>query len=266
MINHKSPQQISLMRQSGLLTWQAHQKAKALIRPGITTKEIDEVIEAFFLENGAQPLFKGVRGVVPFPAATCISVNEEVVHGIPGPRVLQEGDIVSVDTGCRWHGWCSDAAVTHAVGQIDSARAKLLQATEDALSLAICQMRPGIYWSHIARQMERSVAMAGCMMIRANIHGHGIGRQLHEDPTVPNYVLPSIKHANDFRLHVGMVIAVEPMVALSSSQVQARNDYWTIVSSDGSAAAHFEHTIALTEEGPVVMTAGPQGEGWAIKM
>jgi len=264
MSYHKSSEEIALMRQSGLLTWQAHQEAARVIKPGVTTHEIDMAVETFLLSHGAKPLFKGVPGVVPFPATTCISVNEELVHGIPGPRVLEEGDIVSVDIGCVWQGWCSDAAMTHPVGAINAKRTRLLRATEGALRLVLKQMRAGVRWSAIARQMEHHVREAQCTMVRANIAGHGIGRELWESPNVPNYVTPEFLRHGDFTLQAGMVIAVEPMVALGAARAVTQPDHWTIASADGSATAHFEHTIALTEKGIQVMTAGPEGQGWAL--
>ncbi len=264
MSYRKSADEIAVMRQSGLLTWQAHQEAARCIKPGVTTREIDAAVESFLLAHGAAPLFKGVPGVVPFPATTCISVNDEIVHGIPGPRVLVDGDIVSVDIGCRWQGWCSDAAMTHPVGSISAKRSRLLKATEGALRLALKQMRPGVRWSAIARQMEHYVQAAQCTMVRAPISGHGIGRELWESPSVPNFVTPDFLRRGDFTLQAGMVIAVEPMVALGAARAVTQPDHWTIVSADGSATAHFEHTVALTDTGIQVLTTGPEGQGWAM--
>jgi methionyl aminopeptidase len=260
MSYRKKPHEITLMRQAGELLWQAHQVAAKMVCPGVTTAELDMAVESFLLDNGAQPLFKGVPGVVPFPATACISINEEVVHGIPSPRSLEEGDIVSIDLGCRLQGWCADAAITHAVGVISEDKKRLLKATEGALHLALSMMRPGVWWNTIALRMDRYVAQAGCTMVRSPICGHGIGQELWESPSVPN-----IKTRRDFRLDAGMVIAVEPMVTLGSPYVRELPDHWTLVSEDNSAAAHFEHTIVITEEGAQVLTAGPQGQGWAIE-
>ena len=256
MVNLRSPREIGLMRKAGLLVWQAHQLAAALIRPGVTTAEIDAVIDDFFAANNAIPLFKGVPGVVPFPATTCISVNEEVVHGIPGPRVLVSGDIVSVDTGCKLGGWCADSAVTHPVGQIEPDVQKLLVVTKGALDLAISLMGHKKHWSEVAAEMETYVRDAGFSVVE-NFVGHGIGREMHEDPQVPNFVSKQLRRNGDFELRPGLVIAVEPMVNMGGKRVKGMPDHWTQVTQDGRPSAHFEHTIALTGEGPLALTAGP---------
>jgi methionyl aminopeptidase len=259
----KTAVEIAQMRAAGLIVWQAHQIAAEWARPGVTTAEIDAAVETYILAQGAAPLFKGQPGRVPFPATTCISVNNEVVHGIPGPRALREGDIISIDIGCRLNGWCADAAQTHPVGAIAADRRRLLAATEGALRLALGAMRSGGRWSAIARRMEQHVRAAGCAMVAAasGLTGHGVGRELWEAPVVPNVVA---RQYPDFTLETGMVIAVEPMVNLVTSRVRLLDDDWTIVSRDGSPSAHFEHTIALTADGPQVLTAGPEGQGWAL--
>lgn len=263
MSNHKSTAQIAAMRAAGLIVWQAHQVAAEWARPGITTAEIDAAVETYILAQGAAPLFKGQPGRVPFPATTCISLNDEVVHGIPGARALRAGDIVSIDIGCRLNGWCADAAQTHPVGTIAADRQRLLTTTEGALRLALQTLRPGLRWSVIARRMVQYVEEAGCAMVAASsgLTGHGVGRELWEEPVVPNVVT---HHYPDFTLAVGMVIAIEPMVNLGTSRVRQLADGWTIVSQDGSPSAHFEHTIAITAEGPQVLTAGPAGQGWSM--
>lgn len=252
----RSTREIGLIREAGLLVFEAHRKAGRLIRPGVTTAEIDAVVEQFFAEHGAIPLFKGVPGKVPFPAVTCISVNEEVVHGIPGPRKLIEGDIVSIDTGCKLNGWCGDAAVTHAVGRVTEKIRRLLEVTAGALSMAIELMGKRSLWSEVAAEMEAYVKEAGFSVVE-NFVGHGIGRQMHEEPQVPNFVSPQFRRNGDFRLEPGLVIAVEPMVNAGTKKVRSLSDHWTQVTQDGRPSAHFEHTIAMTVDGPLVMTDQP---------
>jgi methionyl aminopeptidase len=250
------------MRKAGLLVWQSHQLAAAMIRPGVTTAEIDAVIDRFFAEHNAVPLFKGVPGTVPFPATTCISINEEVVHGIPGSRKLVEGDIVSIDTGCKLNGWCGDAAATHAVGRIHPDVRRLLDVTRNTLALAIELMGRSSRWSQVAAEMEAYVKKHKFSAVEAFV-GHGIGRDMHEDPQVPNFVSRQLRRGTgEFRLVPGLVIAVEPMVNMGTKRVRTRGDHWTQVTVDGRPSAHFEHTVALTEKGTWVLTAGPNGETW----
>jgi methionyl aminopeptidase len=257
----RSGREIGEMRKAGLLVWQAHQVAASLIRPGITTAEIDAAIDRFFVENGAIPLFKGVPGPVPFPAASCVSINEQVVHGIPGPRALVEGDIVSLDTGCKLNGWCGDAAATYAVGQIHPEVERLVNVTRDVLALAIEWMGKSTRWSQVAYEMEAYVKNNKFSVVEAFV-GHGVGREMHEDPQVPNFVSSQLRRGGDFRLVPGLVIAVEPMVNMGTKRVRTQADHWTQVTADGRPSAHFEHTIAITESGPVVLTAGPNNESW----
>jgi methionyl aminopeptidase len=252
----RSLRELALMRKAGLVVWQAHQLALAVLRPGVTTAEIDKTIEDFFRQQHAEPLFKGVPGKVPFPAVTCISINEEVVHGIPGPRKLKEGDIVSLDTGCKLNGWCGDAAYTHPVGQVRPEVQRLLDVTGQTLDLAIDLMGKRKWWSEVAAAMEAFVRQKGLTVVEQFV-GHGIGRQMHEEPQVPNFVSDQLRRGGDFRLLPGLVIAVEPMVNLGTKRVKTRPDHWTQATADGRASAHFEHTIAVTEWGPYVLTAGP---------
>lgn len=258
----RSTREIAQMRRAGLLVWQALQQAAAMVRPGVTTGEIDAAVEEFFRQKKAVPLFKGVPGRVPFPAVTCMSINEEVVHGIPGPRKLVEGDILSIDTGCKLNGWCGDSAVTLPVGQVAPDVRKLMDVTRGALDLAIQRMATASYWSEVAAEMETFVKDHGFFVVEAFV-GHGIGREMHEDPQVPNYVSNTLGRGGDFRLVPGLVIAVEPMVNMGTKRVRPRPDHWTQATADGRASAHFEHTIAVTEAGPAVLTAGPK-EGEAI--
>jgi methionyl aminopeptidase len=259
----KTDKEISLMRQAGLLTWQAHQVAADLARAGVTTAEIDAAVEEFIVEHNAIPLFKGVQGKTPFPASTCISVNEQVVHGIPGSRRLREGDIVSIDIGVKFNGWCGDAAVTRPVGKIDEQKQLLLSITEGALRLAIELIPRRRYWSQVAKEMEEYVKQAGLSVVEGLV-GHGVGREMWESPQVPNYYSHRYEVSGDFELKPGIVIAIEPMVNLGQQAVKLLSDHWTIVTQDGSPSAHFEHTIAITKKGPQILTSGPEGQGWAI--
>ena len=252
----RSPREIAQMRKAGLLVWRAHQVAAALVRPGVTTREIDLAVEKFFADQNAVPLFKGVPGKVPFPAVTCISVNDEVVHGIPGKRVLEEGDIVSIDTGCKFDGWCGDSAVTHPVGKIDPEVQRLLDVTRGVLELAIELMGKRSHWSEVASEMGTFVRDAGFSVVESFV-GHGIGRDMHEDPQVPNFVSAQLRRNGDFTLEPGLVIAVEPMVNMGSKHVKSLPDFWTQATQDSQASAHFEHTIAISEHGPWVLTAAP---------
>ena len=192
---------------------------------------------------------------------TCCSVNEEVVHGIPGPRRLKEGDILSIDTGCRLNGWCGDAAVTHPVGKVTPEVRRLLDVTRRTLEISIEAMGRCSRWSEVAAEMEDHVKRHRLAVVEKFV-GHGIGREMHEDPQVPNFVSSQLRRGGDFDLAPGLVIAVEPMVNMGTKRVRTHSDHWTQVTVDGEPSAHFEHTIAMTESGPRVLTAGPNGEGW----
>jgi methionyl aminopeptidase len=262
----RSPREIAQMRKAGLVVWEAFQIARSLVRPGVATAEIDLALERFYAESQAEPLFKfypnSTEGGAPFPAVTCISINREVVHGIPGKRKLVEGDIVSIDTGCKLSGWCGDAATTFAVGAIPPRTQQLLDVTRGALHLAIKLMGEKKWWSEVAEAMQNHVRVAGFSVVEDFV-GHGIGRSMHEDPQVPNFVKRGYRRSrNDFRLVPGLVIAVEPMVNMGTKEVRVAPDQWTQVTVDGQPSAHFEHTIAVTESGPQVLTAGPNGESW----
>lgn len=240
------------MREAGRVVAEAHQLVRRMIEPGITTIELDQAVEKLFEQRGAQPLFKGVPGRVPFPAVCCISVNEQVVHGIPGNRKLLAGDIVKVDTGCRLAGWCGDSAWSYAVGQIDALKQKLMQVGEENLLLAIREMGRCQRWSEVASQMERAVRDAGFSVVEQFV-GHGIGREMHESPQVPNFVNPQLRK-QDFRLEPGLVLAVEPMVNAGVKHVRILSDYWTVETKDRQPSVHFEHTIAMTANGPEILT------------
>lgn len=257
----RSPREIRKMRAAGLIVWQAHQSAARMLRPGISTAEINQAYRDTFADYKAEPLFLGYGarpGIPAFPAETCISVNEEVVHGIPGSRTLQDGDIVSLDTGCRLSGWCGDAAVTHAIGEISAQSQKLLEVTNGVLNLAIDLMSQKTNWSEICKPMEDFVIEAGFFVVEDMV-GHGIGKQLHEPPQVPNY-FPKTMPKEDFDLRAGVVIAVEPMVNIGTKELVTLDDGWTVVTEDRKYSAHFEHTIAITKDGPVRLTGPPSDE------
>lgn len=264
MLQYKTPEEIDKMRKAGLFVWHALQIAKANIRPGVTTGEIDSQVERFFEDSKVVSLFKGYSGKVPFPAVTCISVNEEVVHGIPGSRKLAEGDIVGVDTGCKVldsgskaKGWCGDSAVTFPVGKISEDRQKLLDVTKRALDIAIEEIPKSRRWSEVARKMEDYVKKHRFSVVESLV-GHGIGREMHEAPQVPNYFCRELIHTGDFELKPGTVIAVEPMVNVGTRRVRVLEDHWTIVTSDRKMSAHFEHTLAVTASGVRVLTGPPE--------
>lgn len=259
-MNLKTPDQIRAMRRAGLLLWHTHSVAAKLVGEGITTKEIDRAVEDYIVSHKAIPMFKGVPGRVPYPAASCISVNEQVVHGIPSVRKLKRGDIVSIDIGVKLDGWCADAAVTYPVGEIDSSKAKLLQVTEDALRQSITLLATKTRWSQVVRKTSRRIEAAGFSIV-TELVGHAIGREMWERPQVPNDCSP---RNPDFRIKPGLVLAIEPMINMGAPQVETLEDHWTVVTVDGKPSAHFEHTVAVTEGGPVVLTCGPDGEGWAM--
>jgi methionyl aminopeptidase len=248
MIYYKSDREITLMREGGRILADVVGRLRALARSGTSTLEIDEAVEAFIRKRGALPAFKGYRG---FPATVCISINDEVVHGIPSPRRrLKEGDIVGFDLGCIVEGYYADCAVTLPIGEIPSAVRKLLDVTRESLELAIRECRPDRRLSDVSHAVQRHVEAHGFGVVRAFV-GHGIGRALHEEPQVPNFGEPG----RGPRLRPGMVLAIEPMVTMGSYEVRVLDDGWTAVTTDGSLAAHFEHTIAVTESGPDVLTA-----------
>jgi len=193
-----------------------------------------------------------MRGKPPFPAVICASVNEQVVHGIPGSRVLQEGDVIAIDTGCRFGGWCGDSAFTFAVGRVSEDKLRLLEVTRQTLDLAIERMRTARTWSEVALDMAEFVRGHGMAVIEQFV-GHGIGQSMHEEPQVPNYVSDSLRK-QDFVLEPGLVLAIEPMVALGTKNVRVLPDGWTVETTDRRAAAHFEHTVAMTDDGPRVLT------------
>ena len=254
----KSAREIGLMREAGRLVHDVLSDLEGLVRPGVTTGALNEVAERRIADAGATALFKGVvnpQARFAFPAALCTSVNDEVVHGIPGQRVLREGDIVSVDCGVRLDGYCGDSARTFAVGRLSQDARRLLDVTRATLELAIHEVRAGRMWSEIARQLQRYVEDRGMAVVRDFV-GHGIGQEMHEEPKVPNYA-DGRQSAGDFRLEPNMTLAIEPMVNLGTGEVRFGDaNRWAVVTRDGKYAAHFEHTVAVTENGADVLTAG----------
>lgn len=256
VIKLKSPREINLMRDAGRVVARALDRAKALAVPGSCTADIDAAVAATFREVGAQPLFKGVPSSVekkpPFPAVVCASVNEAVVHGIPNRKPLKDGDILSLDTGCRLNGWCGDAAITVAIGEVSPEIKKLLEVTQQTLELAIRAMGRAKNWSEVAALMEQFVKSQKMYVIEKFV-GHGIGQDMHEEPQVPNFMSKELKK-KDIKLEPGVVLAIEPMVALGTKEVRVLEDGWTVITKDRRFAAHFEHTVAMTPDGPRVLT------------
>ena len=246
MINLRTKEEIEKLRRSNRLVAQALLKVREAIRPGVRTAELDRIAEETIRKGGGRPAFKGYRG---YPANLCVSVNEEVVHGIPGPRRLEEGDIVSLDLGVLMDGYYGDAAITVPVGEVSEEAKKLIEVTEEALHKGIEKARVGNRLYDISHAIQSWVESFGFSVVRDFV-GHGIGRQLHEEPQVPNFGPPN----QGPRLMVGMVLAIEPMVNAGGWQVRVREDGWTVVTADGSLSAHFEHTIAITEDGPDILS------------
>jgi methionyl aminopeptidase len=256
MIELKSAREIGLMRRAGHILADVVDRLRATVRPGLSTLEIDADIEEFIRSQGAKPAFKGYRG---FPATVCISINEEVVHGIPSAhRRIKEGDIVGLDLGCIVEGYYADCAFTLAIGEIPPRVQALLDATRESLEAGIAECRPGRRLSDVSHAIQVHVEKHGFSVVRAFV-GHGIGRALHEEPQVPNFGDPG----RGPQLKPGMVLAVEPMVTMGSWEVRVLDDGWTAVTKDGSLAAHFEHTIAVTEAGPEVLTRKRSGPAQA---
>jgi methionyl aminopeptidase len=253
----KTPAQIQMMREAGKLVAQALRICRQLAKPGTKTIEIDQAVEAHYASHGAIPLFKGYPGsdasFPPFPGVTCISVNEQVVHGIPGNRQLKEGDIISIDTACKLDGWCADAAISFAIGKVRPERQRLIDTGEEVLRTAILELGRRNKWSEVASRMEK-VAKDAKFDVVTSFVGHGIGEKMHEDPQVPNYYSRDFAKKDDFPLEVGLVLAVEPMVNMGRADIELLDDGWTVVTKDGMPSVHVEHTLAITENGVVVVT------------
>jgi methionyl aminopeptidase len=246
MIILKSPREIEIMREVGQMVYAVHQELAKAIAPGVTTAELDALAESLIRKLGGTPTFKGYHG---FPASICASVNEEVVHGIPGKRKLQEGDIIAIDLGITYKGYVGDSAYTHPVGKVSPENMRLLDVTRTALEKAIEQCYPGKRLGDIGHAVQSYVEAHGFSVVRDFV-GHGIGANMHEDPQVPNFGLPGTGK----ELKPGMVLAIEPMVNAGSWEVKVLADNWTVVTVDRSNSAHFEHTVAITEHGPLVLT------------
>jgi methionyl aminopeptidase len=254
MIVRKSPTELEKMRAAGLLVYEVLQALKGLVKEGVTTYELEVVAEKMITDAGAKPAFKGYASQAAgskFPYVLCTSVNEEIVHGMPSAkRVLKPGDIVSVDTGVQLHGYYGDSAITVPVGEISAETRKLIEVTRESLELAIEQMRPGNRLFDVCGTVERHVTSNGFTIVREFV-GHGIGTQMHEEPQVPNYI---DRRNENPRLKEGMVLAIEPMVNAGRPGSRVKADKWTAVTEDGQYSAHFEHTVAVTANGPWVLT------------
>jgi methionyl aminopeptidase len=253
----KSRREIGLMREAGKLVAEALRICRALAKPGTRTIEIDRAVEDHYARYGAIPLFKNYPGQkTPFPACTCISINEQVVHGIPGPRQIRDGDLLKIDTACKLNGWCADAAVTIPVGTVSAERLRLVRVAEEVLQIAITEIGRCRWWSEVAAKMQRHAESAGYSVVQQYV-GHGIGRIMHENPQVPNFISKELKK-HDFPLTEGLVLAVEPMVNMGRSDTITLSDHWTVVTRDGLPSAHVEHTLAITSDGIFIVTADPE--------
>jgi methionyl aminopeptidase len=247
MIVRKRAEEIVKMRRAGRVVGETLQICRERVRAGMTTLELDQIAEHEIRSRDAIPSFLGYRG---FPATLCISLNSEIVHGIPGDRVIQEGDLVKIDCGAIVEGFHGDSACTVAIGDVDPEALKLLQATEQSMWAGIAEARVGNRVGDIGSAVQTVAEGAGFSVVREYV-GHGVGRALHEDPPIPNHGQPG----KGLKLDPGLVIAIEPMVNIGSYETRLLRDGWTVVTADGSLSSHFEHTVAITEEGPEVLTA-----------
>jgi len=246
MITLKSNREIEIMRDASIIVAEVLQGLRDMCRVGVTTGELDAFAEKIPAKYGATPAFKGYRG---FPGALCCSVNQQVVHGIPGDYVLKEGDIISLDFGVHYNGYFGDAALTLPIGAITQDKKKLLKITEESLYHGIEKMVPGNHLSDLSRAIQTHAESNGFSLVK-EFGGHGIGRRLHEDPMVLNYVT----NGRGILLRPGLVLAIEPMINTGTDAVRILSDEWTVVTGDGKPSAHFEHTIAVTENGPDILT------------
>jgi methionyl aminopeptidase len=246
MIILKSPKEIEIMKKAGNLVAKTHEEVKRAIMPGVTTMELDKIAEEYIIRFGGKPAFKGYNG---FPASICASINEEVVHGIPGSRILKEGDIISIDIGAIVDGYVGDAARTHPVGEISQESKKLIQVTRDCFFEGLKFAKENYRLSDISHAIQKHVESNGFSVVQDYV-GHGIGRNMHEDPPIPNFGKPG----RGPRLKPGMVLAIEPMVNTGTFHVKTLQDNWTVVTVDGKPSAHYENTIAITEGEPEILT------------
>jgi methionyl aminopeptidase len=247
----KTPEQLEQMAVAGAIQSRCLRMLRAKVRPGVTTDELDLATERFITSQGAAPSFLGYRG---FPGSICASPNSMVVHGIPGPYELRRGDIISLDVGVTKDGWVADAAITLPVGEISPDASRLLATTEAALYAGTEQARPGNHLGDVSHAIQQRVEADGLSIIRSLV-GHGVGREMHEDPQVPNYGEPG----RGPELEPGMVLAIEPMVNAGGAEVRVGEDNWAVYSADGSLAAHFEFTVAITDDGPRILTPWHEG-------
>jgi methionyl aminopeptidase len=248
MISLKSARELALMREAGRIVAEVLARIQEAIAPGVTTGDLERIADKIIVDkHRAIPSFKGYRG---FPGLVCSSVNEEIVHGIPGARVLEEGDIISVDVGVIYKGYHGDAAITAAVGEIGAESRRLMEVTAEALRIGIAAMEPGNWSTDVSKAIQTYVEGQGYTVVR-EYTGHGIGRKMHEDPQIPNYYEPRMGRV---RLRPGMTFALEPMVNLGGWQTRVLDDNWTVVTADSRRSAHFEHTVAVTKNGPEILT------------
>ncbi len=245
----KTELEIQKMQAAGSLNALVLEEVKKLIKPGVTTRELDETAEMIIRDHGGIPTFKGYPGPYPYPATLTISINEEMVHGIPSGRVLKEGDIVSVDCGTTLDGFIGDSAFTVGVGEIGTEQKRLIQVTQESLYKGIEQMRPGKHVGDVGAAIQRYVEAAG-YHVPKQYTGHGVGREMHEPPQVPNFGIPG----QGMLLREGLTIAIEPMVLVGTFQTRVLPDQWTVISADHSLTAHYEHTVAVTSNGPLILT------------
>lgn len=250
MIICKSQAELAYMREAGRIVAKTHQLMKEAIKPGVTTAELDRIAEDFIRSQGANPSFKGYNG---FPFSVCASVNDELVHGFPSSRKLKDGDIISIDIGAQYEGYHGDSAWTYPVGEVSEQVQKLLDITEQSLYAGLALVKPDVRLYTISHAIQQVAEEAGFSIVREYV-GHGIGQELHEEPQIPNYGIPD----RGPRLKPGMVLAIEPMVNIGERYVRTLEDNWTVVTQDGSWCAHFEHTVAVTEDGFEILTTLPQ--------
>ena len=246
MIAIRTESELDLMKRSGEILRDCFGEIEKELRPGVTTGELDRIAEEFIRSHGATPAFKGYQG---YPANICASVNEQVVHGIPGPRALEEGDIIGIDIGVLREEYYSDASRTYGIGEVGEEAQRLMRVTREALELAIDLAKPGQHLSDISHAIQTHAEGAGYQVVRTLV-GHGIGRRMHEEPQIPNFGAPG----RGPLLEAGMVLAIEPMVNVGTFDVLTLKDNWTYVTVDGELSAHFEDTVAVTEAGPLVLT------------
>ncbi|MCC6955792.1 MAG: type I methionyl aminopeptidase [Anaerolineales bacterium] len=246
----KNKEELQRMREAGYVNALALQTVRDMVRPGVTTIELDAAAEEVIRRHGGKPIFKGYPGPYPFPATLCTSVNQELVHGIPARRKLVEGDIISIDCGTLLGGFVGDSAITVGVGEISPTAQKLLAVTEQSLYEGIDKMRVGNRTGDVSYAIQKYVEEHG-FFVTHEYTGHGVGREMHEGPQVPNYGTPG----RGIELRPGMTVALEPMVLVGTAKTRVTSDQWTVVSADGSLTAHFEHTVAVTENEPEILTA-----------